>query len=480
MNKRLLQAVFCVLLVAPRFAHSQPTNVLIGYGVEPSIITNRTGGGVSHVTISWMGVGDQLNEIWTRPSFNSGASWLATAYLDGSNELIAYDPTMAVATSPVCGTNFYFGWLDTVDSVGLLHNIQTKESPDGQDLSNPISSLLALPLTKIDRPWLLGADDRVYASWAFKEAGYQYLKFKRGVLCFNPAIINWSVYQESSYASVEISPLGLVSNPAIARGPGDYAYGLALQHDLTDPLSGDNMLSVYLSSDGGQTWTVQGDVLEYLGDPNPLGWDPAREAQMANFHIVGESDDDNVYAFYVTNVYAGINQAHALYCRTSNDNGDTWNVRVRVSDFPAPPSQGYAEVPKSGGGNEDGYYRIGRVWSCVDDFGNVHVVWFDNRLGLSNYTDPERDYWQVFHSQSSDNGQTWSAPELISEVPSVGGFALPHFRSGDWWWTPPGDFLACDADSQYLYISWPDSRAWYPPFGIDRQPIIYFARVPLS
>ena len=106
MNKRLLQAAFCVLLVAPGFAQSQYPNVPIGYGTEPSIITNRIDG---KVTISWMGFGAEQGDIWTRPSFNSGTSWLATAYLAGSNGLPSADPTMTVATSQSAELTFILG-----------------------------------------------------------------------------------------------------------------------------------------------------------------------------------------------------------------------------------------------------------------------------------------------------------------------------------------------------------------------------------
>jgi len=149
---------------------------------------------------------------------------------------------------------------------------------------------------------------------------------------------------------------------------------------------------------------------------------------------------------------------NVVYCKASYDGGDTWNGEQRVFtlDQSALPPNGFAPVPPNCDGDTNGFYRIGRVWSCVDDNHNVYVCWMDNRYG--RYGTTCKDYWHVFCSRSTNYGADWTTPIQVSGSTSdpLGSASIGGFMGHDH--VPPGDVLTCDADNNRLYAAWPDSR----------------------
>jgi hypothetical protein len=202
-----------------------------------------------------------------------------------------------------------------------------------------------------------------------------------------------------------------------------------------------------------------------------------------NYHVTRDPNPSstNVYAFYVRNEASGYlspPDRNVLYCRASFNGGATWNGEVRVFIPPSPPQNGFAPVPPNCNGDANGFYRIGRVWSCVDDNGYVYVAWMDNRYGKFS-GDTSKDYWHVFCSRSTTEGDTWSTPIRVSGstsdpqgTASVGGFNATEWNGNH---VPPGDFLTCDADNNRLYVAWPDSRETQngPSYPI----VVYFRRI---
>jgi hypothetical protein len=290
---------------------------------------------------------------------------------------------------------------------------------------------------------------------------------------FNPV----DVFDSSSISS-------LVSNFPVAAAvdsEGEKVFLMARQH----PASGcfdsggspsTNLIRIKRSLDQGAHWQDEQTVDVTGAD----GFVHDRDLPMLNFHITRDprSSVTYVYAFYVRNELATLGDLtiirNVLYSRSSLNGGKSWNGEVRVFLPPDPPQNGFADVPQNCDGRTFGFYRIGRVWSCVGDNGNVYVAWMDNRYGKYS-GDTSKDYWQVFCSKSTDNGNTWSTtPFQVSgssgdlSTASIGGFNNQS-------WVPPGDFLSCDADATNVYVSWPDSRDQQ---GDPTNPIkVYFRRI---
>ncbi|MCC7293703.1 MAG: exo-alpha-sialidase [Phycisphaerales bacterium] len=207
-------------------------------------------------------------------------------------------------------------------------------------------------------------------------------------------------------------------------------------------------------------------------------------------HILADPATSNVWAFYVEfdnrlcGDPAGQQKVSILNCRRSVNNGHDWSVPVQnipgsVYSTLACGPENFAKLPDEQDDYVlDGFFRIGRVWSCLDSAGRIHVVWMDNREGVhpDPLTYPHRDFWRVYRSVSSDGGLTWSSVVLpVSTASSLGGFGNPHPGS----FYPPGDHLGCCADDQYLYVTWPDARH-YAEMAPDQAGRIYVRRFNLT
>ena len=150
----------------------------------------------------------------------------------------------------------------------------------------------------------------------------------------------------------------------------------------------DNSIRIQRSLDQGADWGNEETINVAGVDGFPFN----RDYDTTTDHITSDPSTSakQTYAFYVRNEQAPyINppaKRNVLYCRASLDGGASWNGEVRVftiSGGDLPPN-GFAPVPPDceNPPNTLGFYRIGRVWSCVDPSGYVYVAWMDNRYGV--------------------------------------------------------------------------------------------------
>lgn len=176
-----------------------------------------------------------------------------------------------------------------------------------------------------------------------------------------------------------------------------------------------------------------------------------------------------MYFFFARVDWTGpTGKAMVLYCLRSANDGLSFPTLTRVF-MPPLPTAVFGTVPPN---NSPGFFRIGRVWSCIAPNGRVHLVWMDNREGRVGDTgdDATRDKWRVRRAYSDDKGLTWTVPEApVSDQPSIGGYGIPD-PIGNESHIPPGDMIACDADDGFLYVAWTDTR------NAPGTPQVYFRR----
>lgn len=188
------------------------------------------------------------------------------------------------------------------------------------------------------------------------------------------------------------------NEPAIAVDPNDPNHIVAGGNDYGTPNS-DAWLGYYVSWDGGETWK-RGLVPGYWQGPiSPLtGFDGAGDP------VVCFDSNSNVYisgiAFKRTEnplnpIGFGLNagRASTIFVAKSTDGGETFDqisllanslqVAIRFHD---------------------------KEWMAVDmNNGNVYVMWaMFTALSMVN----------VLFSRSTDGGNTWSLPQVISEYPA--------------------------------------------------------------
>lgn len=256
-----------------------------------------------------------------------------------------------------------------------------------------------------------------------------------------------------------------------------------MQYHPSSPLSASQVLRYVRSSDGGSTWSST-DLVNLVGVD---GLYDSRDVAMTFHHISADSSANrpHVYAFYVrvehVNDGPSVRKAAILYSKASYDHGANWGGERKIYTLPysSLPGGGFADVPENTSQSTAGFYRFGRVWSCVDSNGGVYVVWFDNRAGKSTRTGlTDRDEWRVYRSFSDDSADTWSTPSAVASATSIGGYGFPTSNGSSNKHLPPGDFMACDADEDFLYVTWPDTRD-FTQSSSNSDTKVYFEKVTL-
>jgi hypothetical protein len=125
----------------------------------------------------------------------------------------------------------------------------------------------------------------------------------------------------------------------------------------------------------------------------------------------------------------------------STDGGVSWTAPVRVNDDAI-------------GNGVDQFMPS----MAVAADGGIGVSWYDRR------NDPSGYYYDLYYSQSTDEGVTWSAAQRVSDL-SSDPLAV-RFAKGDGWL---GDYNGLAFGPDYVVAGWVDSRAGYAEdFYADR------------
>ena len=151
------------------------------------------------------------------------------------------------------------------------------------------------------------------------------------------------------------------------------------------------------STDGGSTWQSAAPI-----------YDPGLNNQTLGNEIVGLPNGNIVDVFTEIDGNNTNNATSDIRVITSADNGATWSAPVTVAQD---LSVGTTD-PNTGAVVRAG---AGLPQMAVDPSGKLVVVWQDGRFSNGQHDD-------IAFSQSTDGGQTWSAPVEINSDHSVPAF----------------------------------------------------------
>jgi List-Bact-rpt repeat protein len=184
---------------------------------------------------------------------------------------------------------------------------------------------------------------------------------------------------------------------------------------------GSNDIFFDWSADSGDTWHADKRINDQAGSASGSGWQlplPAVAVDSAN------------WAIYVA--WADVRNGNLdIYFSSSSDGGASWSANTRINDDTGSAVQYMVDL-------------------AVDGTGTVHAAWEDKRNGS----------WNIFYSNSTDGGRTWSANLRISSENTPGTY------------NRPGDYFAIEAGpGDGVSIVWTDGR------GADFD--IYYAQSPL-
>ena len=153
--------------------------------------------------------------------------------------------------------------------------------------------------------------------------------------------------------------------------------------------------------------------------------------------------NDTVTAFYVAyrtvDFDTGKRLALGVVIRTSTDGGLTFGKPVNVvNDVEAKRSAKMVMASDSQLASGVPWIQV-MPWAAYDPSGKLHVLWFDNRTGLTAKLGKVASIWQLRHGVLED-GKMVMASKAVSDA-----FAASR---------PAMDFICCTADKKYLYATW--------------------------
>lgn len=200
------------------------------------------------------------------------------------------------------------------------------------------------------------------------------------------------------------------------------------------------------SGDGGRTWTgesrpfdiLQAEVKDNRFEPLPIpGFQFWTQGALAAYVLTDPVRPGNVYVIANNNPFLpfDVDEGDVVLAR-STDNGSTWQ-RTTLSHGPF----GSFQVFPTG---------------AIDQNGNLTVMWYDNRRGLTNAS--ANFLLDVFATVSRDGGLTWSNDFRINDLPfdpDAGAPAAPFVS------TPQigriGEYNGLAASNGIAYAAWTGS-----------------------
>lgn len=497
--KQLVISLCVVVLAAGVYA--QEGQLTLGesvpaFGFEPVIASNRIADpNLNHWVVQWMRYtgGTSFEIAWSNSS-NSGADWLAAQGFGATRK----DPFLTMVRNVDAGKSaFHLGYFALAGS-GADISVHLRRYVPGGALyaeGTPVAEGAG------DRPWGAVRGDRIVVVYAGGQLGSS-MKSRAGSIETNPNSADFGkVTWDSSVTTIATPTTGLqfVPHPLIARGAvigaTKYFHHIAVQVSEADYDDANIKFRYFRSADGGASWSERTGMggFNVPMDDGPDGFHYRRDRPMLNYHLTSSDGvfTNKLYFFYTkTQTTSAGAKYSALYCLASYNDGETWNGPFAVYPngeyFPVTPPNGYGTVPRTTPEDQvPGFYRIGRVWSTVDEAGRVHVVWFDNRLGTwvlgGDPEDPDylsdRDQWRVYRAKSAVTGTlSFLQKGEISSASSMGGKGIPGSFER---WVPPGDFLSCDADGASFMAVWPDTRGFTQDTP-NTETKVYIRRIALS
>ena len=215
-----------------------------------------------------------------------------------------------------------------------------------------------------------------------------------------------------------------------------------------------------VSTDQGKSfgnWQTVADINHGLGDRQER-WMLGGMAAKGN---------DTVTAFYVAyrnvDYDTGSRVALGVVIRTSTDGGKTFGAPTNVvGDVESKRSARTVAATDATIQSKTPWIQV-MPWGTYDKTGKLHILWFDNRAGMTAKLGKTASVWQLRHTVLED-GKAVPTSRAVGEA-----FAATR---------PAMDFLCCTADKKYLYATWSQNsdsvrvwdftgELWYGRMGLE-------------
>ena len=203
----------------------------------------------------------------------------------------------------------------------------------------------------------------------------------------------------------------------------------------------DRALFFTRSTDGGASFQAPVRIDkpgQFADNPNRQDNLPGKHARLPiSPSMAYDATRNRLVYLYQNNVNRTVSDAD-ISLQTSNDFGATWSDATTISI-----AGSGAAAPK------DQFFP----WIAVDETGNYHAIWFDNR------NDPGNKLIETFQALSTNGGSSWTNVDIsaVSWNPDKSFFTCGCFI---------GDYNGLAASDEVVYPVWTDGRNTPgPPLG---------------
>ena len=364
------------------------------------------------------GPGTATKQVWEYTSTDGGVSWLnQAAPLVGPNSTRQSDPVnifsdTGVAYACYLGYNDGGGFTDTGIYV-------TRSTDGGLTWNNTVVAVPEGGSYSTDKQWLAIDNNpaspfyhRIYLSWT--EFGVcsgciHFVYSTDGGLTWS----NQAVQLSTTNSGQQFSMPTVLANGNVfvnwANGSG---------------------IAARTSTDGGVTFSPQVTV----GTMNTNLAMTGRNWRVNSIPVAAADRSTPGRIVIVWN--DGRNNAASgvdIYSIRSSDGGATWSAPARVNDDPTGVVRHQAEP-----------------WITTSPNGLFHAIWYDEREDSSAAI-----IFNIYYSQSSDGGATWSTNVKASDATTDLNIGIP---AGSGWNGAAGDYINLAATDTDIYGVWTDTR----------------------
>ena len=365
----------------------------------------------SHVYAVWVS-SDNTSvgfQIYFASSNDSGVTW-SSPQLISSEESINYSSYPDIA---VTGNTVHVVWTYRAPGNEV---IRYRSSIDGGSNWNPIQDISAVYEWGVYSPSISVTGSAVHVAWSAYIPGGNW-----------EVLYNHSTNNGTSWGSdVNLSnDIGSTQAPKILSDGSHISVMWQVQtpppYEFPEEPSNSTFDVMYIqSTDGGTTWGGSRTFSTTGGAPTIAGnataihmaWHDTSPGNSDIFYAVGQDcagrsweatqnlsnnegdssyadigvNGDNVHVVWSDKTYNSVGN-HDIYYRRSTDGGLSWANMQRLDNLPTRSS-----VPR-----------------IAVDGQTLHVVW----AGAIQYTNEG----EIYYTQSTDNGLTWSTPQIIADSP---------------------------------------------------------------
>ncbi len=212
----------------------------------------------------------------------------------------------------------------------------------------------------------------------------------------------------------------------------------------------------HVSHDGGATFQQKSaqNFAGYVGT-NVSGRNSVENSRTRPYPFITADNSfgpyrGRLYLVYATNQPAGNGRKPDIFCRYSDDQGETWSQATQINDDP---------------NSENNHQWTPAIW-CDKETGRLYAKWYDTR------NVPTSDSTEVYASFSDDGGRTWVQNQRINtakfkiDCSSCGGGGTPRYQ---------GDYDAITSNAVTSMAVWADFRsgnfgsyaAYFPDFAMQ-------------